>query len=52
VHGDDLVITATNFPLDSMARDMVMGRLLRTDNMSAAGTAKAVVQREIDAAEG
>jgi len=30
-HGDDLIITDTNFPSDSVARQTVYGRLLRID---------------------
>jgi L-fucose mutarotase len=30
-HGDDLIIADTNFPADSVARQTVLGRLLRVD---------------------
>ena len=40
-HGDDLVITDTNFPADSVARQSVLGRLLRIDNVSAGRAARA-----------
>ena len=30
-HGDDLIITDTNFPSDSVARQTVYGSLLRID---------------------
>lgn len=30
-HGDDLIIADTNFPSDSVARDTVLGELLRID---------------------
>ena len=35
-HGDRLVVCDTNFPADSIARQTVLGRLLRIDNVSAA----------------
>ncbi|MER9891981.1 RbsD/FucU family protein [Mesorhizobium sp. M0119] len=41
-HGDDLIIADTNFPSDSVARQTVLGRLLRID-ASAADVAKAVL---------
>jgi L-fucose mutarotase len=41
-HGDDLVITDTNFPSDSVARQTVYGRLLRID-ASAADVVQAVL---------
>ena len=41
-HGDDLVITDTNFPSDSGARQTVYGRLLRID-ASAADVVQAVL---------
>jgi L-fucose mutarotase len=34
-HGDDLVICDTNFPADAVARQTVLGRLLRIDNAGA-----------------
>ena len=41
-HGDDLIIADTNFPSDSVARQTVLGRLLRID-ASAARAAKAIL---------
>ena len=41
-HGDDLVITDTNFPSDSVARQTVYGSLLRID-ASAADVVQAVL---------
>jgi L-fucose mutarotase len=41
-HGDDLIIADTNFPADSVARQTVLGRLLRID-ASAADVATAVL---------
>lgn len=41
-HGDDLIIADTNFPSDSLARQTVLGRLLRIDR-SAADVAGAVL---------
>ena len=35
-HGDDLIVCDTNFPADSVARQTVLGRLIRIDNVSAA----------------
>ncbi|WP_435136322.1 RbsD/FucU family protein [Pseudopelagicola sp. nBUS_19] len=35
-HGDALVISDTNFPADSVARETVLGRLLRMENLSSA----------------
>jgi len=42
-HGDRLVICDTNFPADSIARQTVLGRLLRIDNVSAARATAAVL---------
>jgi L-fucose mutarotase len=42
-HGDDLVLTDTNFPADSVARQTVLGRLLRIDCDSAARAARAIL---------
>jgi len=42
-HGDRLVICDTNFPADSVARQTVLGRLLRIDNVSAARAVAAVL---------
>jgi L-fucose mutarotase len=41
-HGDDLIITDTNFPSDSVARQTVYGSLLRID-ASAADVVQAVL---------
>ncbi len=41
-HGDDLIICDTNFPADSVARQTVLGKLLRID-ASAAEVVKAVL---------
>lgn len=41
-HGDELIICDTNFPADSVARETVLGELLRID-ASAARVAKAVL---------
>ena len=41
-HGDDIIITDTNFPSDSVARQTVYGRLLRID-ASAANVVQAVL---------
>jgi len=42
-HGDDLVICDTNFPADAVARQTVLGKLLRIDNVSAAEAAQAIL---------
>lgn len=42
-HGDRLVICDTNFPADSIARQTVLGQLLRIDNVSAARATAAVL---------
>jgi L-fucose mutarotase len=34
-HGDDLILCDTNFPGDSVARQTVLGRLLRIANVAA-----------------
>lgn len=41
-HGDDLIIADTNFPSDSVARQTVLGKVLRID-ASAAEVVKAVL---------
>jgi L-fucose mutarotase len=41
-HGDDLILADTNFPSDSVARQTVLGRLLRID-ATAARAAKAIL---------
>src|SRR5437762_13032696 len=42
-HGDDLVLCDTNFPADAIARETVLGRLLRIDNVTAARAARAIL---------
>ncbi|MCP1854208.1 MULTISPECIES: RbsD/FucU family protein [Bradyrhizobium] len=42
-HGDRLVVCDTNFPADSIARQTVLGRLLRIDNVSAARAIEAML---------
>ena len=42
-HGDDLVICDTNFPADSVARQTVLGDLLRIDGVTAAEAARAIL---------
>ena len=42
-HGDDLIICDTNFPADSVARQIVLGTLLRIDNVTAARAARAIL---------
>ncbi|MHB1101467.1 MAG: RbsD/FucU family protein [Devosia sp.] len=42
-HGDDLIITDTNFPADSVARRTVLGKLLRIDAVTAGRAAKAIL---------
>ncbi|GIQ75071.1 RbsD/FucU family protein [Bradyrhizobium sp. ma5] len=42
-HGDRLVVCDTNFPADSIARQSVLGELLRIDNVSAAKAVEAVL---------
>jgi L-fucose mutarotase len=42
-HGDDLVLCDTNFPADSVARQTVLGRLLRIDNVTASRAARAIL---------
>jgi len=42
-HGDELIITDTNFPADAIARQTRLGHLLRIDNVSAARAVKAVL---------
>ena len=39
-HGDDLVLCDTNFPGVSVARQTVIGTLLRIDNVTAARAAR------------
>jgi len=42
-HGDELVICDTNFPADSVARQTVLGKLLRIDSVSAARATRAIL---------
>jgi L-fucose mutarotase len=42
-HGDDLVLCDTNFPADAVARQSVLGRLLRIDGVTAARAARAIL---------
>jgi len=42
-HGDDLVLCDTNFPADSVARQTVLGRLLRIDGVDAPRAARAIL---------
>lgn len=42
-HGDTLVLCDTNFPADAIARQTVLGDLLRMDNLTAAEAAAAVL---------
>ena len=42
-HGDTLVISDTNFPADSIARQTVLGDLLRMDNLTCAQAVEAVL---------
>jgi L-fucose mutarotase len=42
-HGDDLVLCDSNFPADAIARQTVLGRALRIDNVSAARAARAIL---------
>jgi L-fucose mutarotase len=42
-HGDELVISDTNFPSDSVARDTKFGRLLSIANVTAADAIRAVL---------
>jgi L-fucose mutarotase len=42
-HGDTLIIADTNFPSDTLARQTVLGDLLRMDNLTSAQAAEAVL---------
>ena len=42
-HGDTLVIADTNFPADAIARQSVIGKLLRIDNVPAPRALRAVL---------
>lgn len=42
-HGDVLIVADTNFPADSVARETVLGELLRMDNLTAAEAVEAIL---------
>ena len=42
-HGDVLIIADTNFPSDSVARQTVLGELLRMDNLTAGEAVEAIL---------
>ena len=42
-HGDDLVLCDTNFPADAVARQTVLGKLIRIDNVTISRAARAVL---------
>jgi L-fucose mutarotase len=42
-HGDDVVLCDTNFPADAVARQTVLGKLIRIDNVTAARAARAIL---------
>jgi L-fucose mutarotase len=42
-HGDTIVISDTNFPAESIARQTVMGKLLRMENLNSAQAMQAVL---------
>lgn len=42
-HGDVLVVADTNFPSDSVARDTVLGELLRMENLTAGQAMEAIL---------
>ncbi len=42
-HGDDLVICDTNFPAEAVARQTVLGRVLRIDGVTAGRAARAIL---------
>lgn len=42
-HGDVLIIADTNFPSDSVARETVLGELLRMDNITAGEAVEAIL---------
>jgi len=42
-HGDVVIISDTNFPAGSIARETVLGELLRMDNLTAAEAAEAIL---------
>ena len=42
-HGDDLVLCDANFPADSVARQTVLGRVIRIDGVGTAEAARAIL---------
>jgi len=42
-HGDMLIVSDTNFPADSIARETVVGNLLRMENLTAAQAVEAIL---------
>ncbi len=42
-HGDVLILSDTNFPSDSVARQTVLGELLRMENLTAAEAVRAIL---------
>jgi len=42
-HGDTIVLSDTNFPSDSLARQSVLGKLLRLDNLTSAEASEALL---------
>ncbi len=42
-HGDEVIVSDTNFPSESVARRTVLGRLLRIDNVTAAEAVAAIL---------
>ena len=42
-HGDYLIVSDTNFPADSIARETVIGSLLRMENLTSAEVVKAIL---------
>jgi L-fucose mutarotase len=42
-HGDELVLCDANFPADSVARETVLGRVLRIDGVGTAEAARAIL---------
>src|SRR5436305_738266 len=50
-HGDDLVLCDTNFPADSVARQTVLGKLIRIDNVTSARSSRAAF-RSLQSAAG
>ena len=42
-HGDDLVVCDTNFPADTIARQTVLGRLLRIDCVTVGRASRAIL---------